>query len=370
MRSRGRAGLVLAVTAAMGAFAVPAQAGPGVIDTGGEVSAGPVLGGPDVVFANEGDEGFRIFRAVPGGTPRLVATLPRTSHKSAEHFLTMLDASPSATAVGESAAKFRVIEDRGSRGVDDYGIEPKHLFDHLFAGPPDGPLALFDEASRCPPFQTTPIAFGAAALAGDNLVWLDAGPGCGSDVEDDPDLLVEQSVTDPNSARRVVAEVRGGQLRAAGRFAAVRSLVSGRILVFDLDSGQVVLSVGGRNVTDYDIQADGTLAWAKAKNARQVRSQAFWASPGDPTRHRLPGVLADFSLRIAGGRVAFVRSFGKRQKKLWVTNLQGQGRPIAGLGGFFGGVGFTVYDLDETRIAWLEFGRDNLIRVRDLGSNP
>jgi hypothetical protein len=355
----------------MGAFAAPVQAGPGVIEPGGPIAAGPVLGGPDVVFATDSRDGFRIFRAVPGGTPRLVANLPRSSHKSAEHFLSVLDASPSATAVGESAAKFGFIQDRGSRRLDDIGsIEHKHLFDHLFAGPPDGPLRLFDEASRCPPFQPTPIGSGAAALAGDNLVWLDAGDGCGSTVEDEPYQLVEQSVTGPGSPRRVVAEVRGWQLRAAGRFAAVRSLVSSKILVFNLDSGQVVLSIAGRNVTDYDIQANGTLAWAKAKDdVRQVRAQAFWSSPADPERHRLPGVLADYSLRIAGGRVAFVRSFGKRRAKLWVTNLQGQGRPIAGLGGF-GSVGFTLYDLDEARITWLELGRDELIRVRELGSNP
>jgi len=284
------------LTLALAAAAAPAQAAePEALAPVGGSPAAVALAGEDVLHAS-GARGRRVLVARPGtgAARRLFDGLAATTTRVAL-----------AGLPGQAAFSFTPT------GV-------------VFAGPAAGPFA---RAARGPGVALAPGALITVESAG--IVARVAGGGV-------------ELVAPPSPGAELHPLVR-----AAGTFVAYAERAGGRdtAVVVDRRTGEQTtrLALAGR-LEDLDVQEDGTLALATVRTRAQA--SISWTAPGRPGVRELARGSRGSGVRIAGGRVAYVRDAGIG-RELAVSDLDGFTGPVS-----FPVAAVTAFDFDGARLAF------------------
>lgn len=169
-------------------------------------------------------------------------------------------------------------------------------------------------------------------------------------------------------------------LRLAGRYlAALRSPFPGGfsrypIEVVDVTTGSVLYAVSASAlpgpVVGLDVQADGKVLFAYGvERAGPQRQGIAWASPDDPTPHRLLGLSGYQFGRLVGDRaVIMTKALGNPDATMRLVALDGTSRVLTRRAR--AGDLREKFDFDGTQVAWLNQtctrSRVNVTRVDDF----
>ena len=338
MVRRGLAAGVLGLVA-LAAAAAPAGA---AIETA-VPAAGPVLAGEHVLWATTRDDGgFDVRSATGPSDARVVQSLRRADVADPHHFLR-----PQLAASAERVA-LTVNPGEATR---------RWSARLTFSGPPEGPFTRVPGGCRLP--GSYPDLPRPSDAAGDSIAHVPCDDG-GLEVRDFSPAPVAQRI--PTGPYATAA-------RIAGRFVA---WIEGGDGVWDLDvrDGDVVVydrvalreayrlpkAALGRGIQTLDLQDDGKVAFAYgAADGNAVG----WASPEEPSVHRLPLPRGDvYEVRIAGGRIGLLRgegvNFDVPLASVEVADLAGSVRTVAR--GAQDYVGLESFDFDGRRAAWYSRG--------------
>lgn len=263
------------------------------------LAAGPVLAGDGVAWS-EHDQGASVVRLWRPG--RGSATVFRSETTSAGR--------------GLAGSGSLLAFERSYPGCPQQpGIACPTLTD-LALGPRTGPFRPFTAARKCIfPFTEPGLDLDSSVVAYDELncerdrvrtiVRRTSGPA-------QPSVLRDVALRDACCAG----------LRLAGRFVAWSTDWNARVNLVERDSRRTVLSVlVGNGVTaktiSFDVQADGALAVL-------ADGRLFWQSPKSPRPHVIATNVPDGPVRIAGGRIAYVRAGA-----LVLSDLRGRKKVVA-----------------------------------------
>ena len=263
------------------------------------LAAGPVLAGDGVAWA-ENDAAASVVRLWrPGRGP---ATVFRSETTSAGR--------------GLAGSGSLLAFERSYPGCPQQpGIACPTLNDFAL-GPRTGPFRPFTAARKCAfPFTEPGLDLDSSVVAYDEL-----------DCDRDRVRTIVRRTSGPArpSVLREVAlrDACCAGLRLAGRFVAWSTDWNARVNVVERASRRTALSVVvGNGVTAkeiwFDLQADGTLAVL-------ADGRLFWQSPTRPRPHVIETNVPDGPVRIAGGRIAYVRPGA-----LIVSDLRGRKKVVA-----------------------------------------
>jgi len=151
--------------------------------------------------------------------------------------------------------------------------------------------------------------------------------------------------------------------RIAGRYVAYRTSVdrtgapSGDdVVIYDWQAGRELyrVAVPAPQLADLDLQADGKVAFSfidPSVSARAARMQVAWASPQDPTAHKLPlAPVGSYRVKLDRDRLFFLASSTRfapaELGDLGVTSLAGASRVLARR------VIDGVFDVEADRVAY------------------
>jgi hypothetical protein len=322
------------------ALVAPASAGADeVFGTVHAVASGPLLAGDRVTWAEFDRDlvsharsyGFAVRIATAAGVTTLGGV--GAGHKPSDYpgtFHPVLGASPDLVAAGTIAS-------------DRYGLYGFPVLRWLPAGEPG---ARFGDC-RPPPAAVLGLidvsGTEVAACADGGVAVYDGRSG---------------AMTDGLAARSFSG------VRIAGRLVAwLENLRPNRytLVVFDRDQRRDVLRLDtaalGAALTDWDLQADGTVAYV-------ADGLVGWTSPAEPIAHRLPLRRdASYQLRLTDGVIAFRRG-PDRDGTLGVLPLGGTATIVAR------GIG-RGFDADATRVTFVVPGCErNTVVVRERTSAP
>lgn len=238
---------------------------------------------------------FAIRSVVPGQSP-----VTRHSVRVAQHaFAPAFDAAGDQMAVGGSDSS-------------------------LLAGPIEGPLRSVGDRVQPKSVRFSGSLLASAEVTGATL--RDAARGYAAST-----LRADPNVYD--------VRVAGGRAALATIVdSAAETKIDLRIDVIALADSRVEYSVTLDDVAhdvDWELQADGKLAWIAPTTRVQGRAISgilSWASPQDPRAHDLVTDAAQGTLHIGGDRIVFTKRVGgwgdQAILQPWVTDLAANARPI------------------------------------------
>ena len=252
--------------------------------------AGPALAGEDVIVAYPGRGGRFAVRAIRPGRRRTLGQFSRLVNQgSAGDRELAIDASSSGVAVGFAL----------NTGVD----EPEVSLGEVQVAPLFGPATTL---ARC-----RDRAFGAGHVAVTGSVVGGVDLGCRRGV------YARRGFGPRGAVRRF--GFAANELRVAGRYVAAQR--ASAIRVYDRTAGgeafRISTAGSGRS---FDIAADGTVALVDGADG-SCAVRIF--SPKAQSGRQLPTQAACGPIRLAGGRVLFVREAGADREHLVVTDLHG-----------------------------------------------
>lgn len=154
-------------------------------------------------------------------------------------------------------------------------------------------------------------------------------------------------------ATRVLPDVGGvSDLRLAGRYVAVVTPTSVRVLDWVANTAQYTAPLPGGDSTTVDIQADGTIAVVRARDVAVPCPEASlaWYSRSQPFAHPLGPPPCTAAVRIAAGRIAVISRASRGRRLLTAVTLGGTRSGVASLGA--AGVQAGEFDLDGSRASY------------------
>jgi hypothetical protein len=285
----------------------------------------PELAGRDVVYAQwSGGRRSRLMAGAPGRDPRTLRTVVG---------LEAFAAAPGRLAF--THAEFDAAGEEILRG-------------RISAGPLDGPYA---DVLDC--LAPRGILLRGVDLDGDRLGA--SGAGCADDRVLVRDLL-------PGGGAWVLQAPAAvwGRVAVAGPFVAFMSLgrSDSRLLVHEVGSGARIYETQLGDVSALDMEADGTVVTLQGANPPVRRGPCYLGTvrrhtPGDPAGRVVSGQACGEpgGVRIAAGRVAFVRPVGGQRQIVLADPAPGAVQPVVNLRGVNQG-----FDYDGRSVAWHEQG--------------
>jgi hypothetical protein len=358
-----RAAAIIAVAAALGVLAAPAQARRvAVTQPTWQFAQGPTLVGDRIAWAEEGCRGgcdptadtfpdrFRVFGAGPDGRRERLARVDGLRTRFEDDF-----SSVSSVSYGISTDQIALLRSRFDRGP---GTQQREVGE-LNLGPIGQPRGLIFSCDASDPAQTdgeaqpidqdgTSLAYDSAAcsrpsrLAVRNLA-------TGATVEN----------AQPAGSRIVLVRVSGPRVAVLRRLSSGASEVS----VYEAATGAQLFSApapAGLAPEDIDVQDDGTVALvARAADDRCESGVLSWYSAAQPFEHRVPGVQpCPDGVRLAGGRAAVFLGTGGAQELRAIDLQTTDSRSLVLLRGVdhpaFRGSGGPApfFDFDGQRVAY------------------
>ncbi len=282
--------------------------------------AGPVLAGPRVIWGEQ-DGNLSVLRGWPDAAPLWQSA-------------TSTFAGPLAGSTGIVAFARSFDPCAGQPGVA-CPVETQAL-----AGRPHGSLRPLAPSERCS------AAAGRRRLAVSGSLVAFFALGCDS---------AAGTVTVRSGSRTVLRRERAGccDLALAGRFLAWRS--GGGIAVVDVDSGQRAFTAAapaGQSIEGFDVQADGTLAFAFGRGSDGIATLAWRRADERGDRKlgfRLVVPVGGPLLRLVGDRLVAERRT-QTGSELVVAGLRGGVRTLARFTHRLEPVG--GFDATTERVTW------------------
>jgi hypothetical protein len=248
----------------------------------GEAVGNPVFAGDDVLYAGLDARRTVVVRRSGAG---VVARLSRLGR----------DQTPWVTLAGSAT----------HLGISRIDVPESDTFtftEALLAGPREGPLGSLP--FHCPgdPNNVPTLDAGQSiAIDGARLAYVRET--CAGSERRRQAIVRDMST----GAEQEVGATSGTSIALAGQFVAYRDPANeDRLQVYDLDRGQVALTVPAGNLTGFDVQGDGKLAVASNGDSA-CDGEISWYAPGNPTPHPIPpdcGAIAPLALE--GDRIAYV----------------------------------------------------------------
>jgi len=281
----------LAIAVALLAAAPPA----GAAETLGRsaVTAGPVLAGGSVLWADAPSGRPRVLSGAPGRGPVVLERWPRATTKDTGRTVAALAGSASGVAAVVETCTFRLQSDFGFLGCAE----------RAFGGPRFAPLggALPPRGlGRCPgPRAPVSVAAGDGVVA---VAYNRVCQGIAQSAAARSHIVVRRG-----AARQTISSTGARHVRIAGRYLAY---LEGRrnperAVLYDLERRARVRSVAGADLAAIDVQRNGTLALVRSSGTRSCVSTL---RRGAAAERRLACGLATTRAAIAGGRVLVERA--------------------------------------------------------------
>lgn len=325
--------IALATAAALLAAAAPAAAAETIGRSA--ITAGPVLAGGSVLWADAPSGRPRVLSGGPGRGPVELERWPRATTKDTGRTVAALAGSATSVAAVVETCTFTLESDFGFLGCAEraFGGSAGQFSPFGWPLPPRG-------LRRCPG-PRAPVS----VAAGDGVIAVAHTPVCqgiGQVARSRSRIVVRRGAT-----RQAIASAGATHVRIAGRYLAYVEGVRTpeRVVLYDLRRRERVRRVAAGNVTAIDVQRDGTLALVGTGGTRSCVSVLRRAAQRE---RRVACRVADPDhVTIAGGRVLVVRGtsrgtrlvlFGPGGRRV----LQHAPRPRA-IGGF---------DLAADRAVW------------------
>ena len=316
----------LAIAVALLAAAPPA----GAAETLGRsaVTAGPVLAGGSVLWADAPSGRPRVLAGGPGRRPVVRARWPRATAK---------DTGRTVAALAGSADRVAAVVETCTTEVDGDAVF-LGCTERAFGGPRFSPLGgpMPRRGLRGCPGPRTPVS----VAAGDGVSAVAETRSCQGIAR--TAATRSRVVLRRAGERWTVASSGASDVRIAGRYLAFveGGRIGERAVVYDLRRRTVVRRLAAEGIESLDVQRDGTLALLVFNGATTC---AFLASPRSDELRRLECDVSSRHVALSGGRALYVRDRALR--------LAGAGEPRtlarAGRGKEIGG-----FDLGPRRAVW------------------
>ena len=324
----------LAIAVALLAAATPAAASQTIGRSA--LTAGPVLAGGSVLWADAPSGRPRVSSGGTGRDPVVLERWPRATTKDTGRTVAALAGSATSVAAVVETCTFTIESDFGFLGCAEraFGGPAGRFAPFGWPLPPRG-------LRRCPG-PRAPVS----VAAGENVIAVAYTPTCQGIAQAARAAAAARSriVVRRGGTRRAIPSIGATQVRIAGRYLAYLEGVRTpeRAVLYDLTRRERVRRVDGRDLTAIDVQRDGALALVRTAGSRSCVSIVRRRERRLACRVADPGDVA-----IAGGRVLFARGTPRGARLVLIGPggrrvLERAARPRA-IGGF---------DLAADRAVW------------------
>ena len=329
------------LAAAIGVSLAVAAPAPAAETVGrGGVTAGPVLTGGAVLWADAPSGTPRVLSGAPSRRPVVVGRWPAARVRDTGRTVAAL------AAAGDRAA---AVVETCTTTVDGDAVF-LGCAERAFGGTPGGHFAPFGRPlpRRGPPGCSSPRA-PVSVAAGIGVIAVAETPSCQGIARAAGRSRI---VVHRGAARQLIPSAGATRLRMAGRYLAYlegRRFPRGAVL-YDLARRERVRRVSGSTLQAVDVQADGTLALLRSDRARTCVSVL---RRGAAREQRVACGVAAPDVAIAGGRVLFTQG-----RRLVLARPGGRRRVLARPGGY------GHFDLAPDRAAWTAGPPSGIQRIR------